>query len=93
VLWLALPAPRAKGFVPLFSGVDAALRRAATEVAGVQVLALDDLLSPGFRYRSTLMVRGRRVKLHETDGIHLSAAGGSYVASLAIAALKARGIP
>lgn len=92
VLWLALPAPRGRGRAAIAARVDVALRRAAMDLPGVDVLALDDILTPGFRYRDTFEVRGRTRRLHESDGAHLSAAAGSYVARLVRSELRRRGI-
>jgi hypothetical protein len=87
VVWLTLPAPRKKGLREIYAAVNSAIRAAAQDVAGVYVLPLDNVLTPGFRYRATVTIGGRRRPIHEADGIHLSLPAAELAARLAARAL------
>jgi hypothetical protein len=89
VYWYTLPAPRRESLRQVYAAVNAGLRRAAGGRPNVRLLALDDLLTPGFVYRRTTVVDGRRVPMHEQDGIHLSVPVSSLAAWLAVRAVRA----
>ncbi len=92
VTWLTVPAAkdprRAAGQVV----VNAALRRAAAGLASVKVLDLAEVFTPGDRYRATMVVRGKRVRVRDDDGLHLSIAGARIAAGLIIGQLAADGV-
>jgi lysophospholipase L1-like esterase len=89
VYWLALPAPRGGYFRTSFPAVNAALRRAA-KLAGadVRLIRLDRYFTPGWRYRDTMRIGGRTVRVRQDDGVHLSVGGASAAANLIIRALR-----
>jgi hypothetical protein len=90
VLWLLLPAPRAGFFREIFPAVNAALRRAARgREDDVRLVDLAEFFTPGGRYRESMEVGGRVVRVRQRDGVHLNAAGASLAANLVIAALRA----
>src|SRR5207249_349653 len=80
VLWLTLPAPRSELRSPAFLAIDAAVIGAAAKLAGVTVVRLDRLFTPLWRYTDTITYRGRRVRVREGDGLHLSIAGARIAA-------------
>jgi lysophospholipase L1-like esterase len=89
VFWLTLPAPRPQMFRRVYGPVNAAIRRAARQIAGVTVVPIDSVFTPGFRYRDTLMHGGRAVRVRQGDGVHFTTAGASIVASKTIARMRA----
>jgi hypothetical protein len=93
VVWMTLPAPRDAELASIFLKVDEGILRAAAGTPRVEVLRLDEVFTPGFRYVKTVEVGGRRIRPLDRDGAHLSAQGASVAAGLAIRALRARGIP
>jgi lysophospholipase L1-like esterase len=89
VYWLALPAPRGGFFRQTFPAVNAALRRATTaERADARLIRLDRFFTPGDRYRDTMRIGGRTVRVRQRDGVHLSAAGASAAAGVIIRTLR-----
>ncbi|HYI98829.1 MAG TPA: GDSL-type esterase/lipase family protein [Thermoleophilaceae bacterium] len=89
VYWLTLPAPRGGPFRKVYGPVNAAVRRAARRTAGARVVPIDDVFTPGFRYRDTLMRDGRAVRVRQADGVHFNVTGASIVASEILARLRA----
>ena len=77
VVWLALPAPRQPERALIMAAVNAAARAAAVQLGGVRIVALDALLTPGFRYRAFMPVGGHPVRVRDADGVHLSLAGAA----------------
>jgi hypothetical protein len=75
VVWLTLPAPRSAVRWPVARAINYADRFAARRIRGVTVVPVDDVFTPGFRYRATMRYRGRRVRVRGSDGIHLSLDG------------------
>jgi len=88
VLWLTLPAPRDGHFVAVYEPVNQAVRRAAERVPGAAVVAVDELLAPGYRFRETIVRGGREIAVRQDDGIHLSLEGADLAAAAAITALR-----
>lgn len=80
VLWLTLPAPLGHLRHRTSAAVNTAIRRAASGQTNVRLVELDHLFTPGFRYRERMRFRGRRLRVREPDGIHLSAAGQDIAA-------------
>lgn len=89
VLWLTLPAPRGANFRRVYGPVNAGIRRAGRRVEGVEVVRLDRLFTPGFRYRSAIRWRGRTVTVRQGDGVHLNTTGASIAAAKVVARLGA----
>jgi hypothetical protein len=89
VYWLLLPAPRRGFFREIFPAVNAAVRRAARGLEDdVRVIDLVSVFTPGGRYRASMKIRGKRVRVRQGDGIHLNTTGASLAASIVIRALR-----
>lgn len=88
VYWLTLPAPRGGPFRAVYGPVNAAIRRAARRTAGARVVPIDRILTPGFRYRDSMIRDGRTVRVRQSDGVHLSVAGASIVAAEVVSLLR-----
>lgn len=95
VYWLTLPTPRREAFVRIYSGVNAAIRRAAARVGGgVRVIDTARVFTPGGRFRQTITFRGRTIDARQADGVHLSTAGARVAATLIVDRLRAdRALP
>jgi len=88
VIWLTVPAPRDVRRRPAMSAVNAAVLRAAERVSSAQVIRLDEFFTPGGRYRALMRYRGRRIRVREADGIHLSVPGAAIATGMIIRRLK-----
>ena len=83
VYWCLLPTPSPANFKNVFDGVNAGIRRAAKRFPGrVGVIDLNAVFTPGNVYRNYMVYDGHGFVIHETDGIHLSAASDVVVAQL-----------
>jgi lysophospholipase L1-like esterase len=92
VYWLTLPAPRGERFARVYRAVNDAIRRAGSRVGGgVRVIDLVPVFTPGGRFRQHVAFRGRTVNARQADGVHLSTAGASIVATLLIDRLRLDG--
>ena len=80
LVWLTLPAPRNSALAESFAAVNEGIRTAAQNVPGVRVLSLDELFTPGFRWRAEMRVRGRTRRVRADDGIHLALLGARIAA-------------
>ncbi|HWI08714.1 MAG TPA: GDSL-type esterase/lipase family protein [Solirubrobacteraceae bacterium] len=90
VYWLTLPTPRRAEFVRIYSRVNVAIKRAAERVgAGARVIDVARVFTPGGRFRQRITFRGRTIDARQADGVHLSTAGASVVATLIIDRLRA----
>jgi lysophospholipase L1-like esterase len=93
VYWLTLPAPRSASFAKVFTGVNAALRRAARAYpAQVRIIDLGRVFTPGGRFRQTLRRDGKAVDVRQADGVHLSPAGDAIAAGLVVSAMRRDGL-
>jgi hypothetical protein len=88
VAWLALPAPRDRRLAVMTAAINLATRYAAATVPGAFRVRLDSVFSPGGRYRSTLRLNGRTVRVRSPDGIHLTVAGTEVAAHAVVRALR-----
>lgn len=88
VLWLTLPVPRDERRVPAALAINRAILAAARNVPGATVVRLDELFTPGGRYRETMAHGGRSVRVREADGVHLSVAGTEIAAGAVAAAIR-----
>jgi lysophospholipase L1-like esterase len=88
VLWLTMPDPRPPGWREHLAAVNAALARAAAATPGAGIVAIDRLVSPGFRFRAFATFGGRRIRLRAEDGIHLSLAGSRLAARAVLRAIR-----
>ncbi len=94
VYWFTLPAPRDPAAAGVFRAINRAFFIAAGSFpAGVRVIDLGSVFTPGGRYRDTMVYRGRTVTVRERDGYHLSdPAGNQIAASILIGAMRADGL-
>jgi hypothetical protein len=88
VLWLTLPRPRDGDAARVAAAVNAAVRSAASGDAQVRVVELDRTFTPGWRFRARMRVDGRRVRVRERDGVHLTARGTALAARIVAAAVR-----
>ena len=89
VYWLLLPAPRGRLFRETFPAVNAGLRLAARGLADdVRLIELDEVFTPGGRYRHSMEIDGKRVRVRQRDGVHLNATGAALAARLVAGALR-----
>jgi lysophospholipase L1-like esterase len=89
VYWLTLPAPRDDARQEIARSVNAAIEVAAQPYrAHVRVLQMDDLFTPGGRYRDAMTVAGRQEIVREGDGIHLNRTGADVAAGTVLDALR-----
>jgi hypothetical protein len=89
VLWLLLPAPRGGSFREVFPAVNAALRRAARGLDDdVRLVELDEFFTPGGRYRDSIQVGGKTVRVRQGDGVHLNPTGASIAANIVLRILR-----
>lgn len=89
VLWLTLPAPRPPAWRAHMAAVNAAITSAAAATPAAEVVAIDSLVSPGFRFRAFTRIGARRVRLRADDGIHLSLRGSRIAARRVLSAIRA----
>ena len=89
VLWLSIPAPRTPERQALQRIVNSAVIEAARGLPRVRLVRLDQVFTPGGVYRDVMTYRGRRVRVRESDGVHLSVEGAEIAAAKVTAALRA----
>jgi hypothetical protein len=93
VVWLNEPFPRTPGSHERITAINTAIARAASGLPRVRVLDVARLLTPGGTFRETLLHRGRRIRVRERDGVHISRSGSRLVATtLIIPALVELGV-
>ena len=69
--------------------VNAAIEVAAQPFrAQVRVLDMEELFTPGGRYRDAMTIDGRRRIVREGDGIHLNGAGAGLAADAVLEAVR-----
>jgi len=89
VYWLLLPAPRDGFFRETFPAVNAALRQAAAGLEDdVRLMELDEVFTPGGRFRKSMKIGGKRVRVRQSDGVHLNTTGAALAARLVVAAIR-----
>ena len=89
VYWMLLPAPRDGFFRETFPAVNAALRRAARGLGDdVELIDLNAVFTPGGRYRTSMRIGGRVVRVRQRDGVHLNTTGAALAAKLVVAAIR-----
>jgi lysophospholipase L1-like esterase len=87
VIWVTVPAAKLPWVHECERAVNAGLVRAARGRV-VTLLRADHIFTPGFRYRDTMRDRGRRVRVRQSDGIHLSIAGARIVVRVIVRKLR-----
>lgn len=89
VYWLTLPTPRDDERQEVARVVNAAIEVAAQPYrAHVRVLDMEELFTPGGRYRDAMTVDGRRQIVREPDGIHLNGRGAELAADAVLRAVR-----
>ena len=89
VYWLTLPAPRDRDRQEIARSVNAAIEVAAQPYRSqVRVLDMDEVFTPGGRYRDAMEVDGRRQIVREPDGVHLNSRGAEIAADEVLEALR-----
>lgn len=89
VYWFLLPAPRPANFHSLFDAVNAGIRLAARRFPGrVSLIDANAFFTPGDRYRNQMTYKSHSFTIHESDGIHISAAADAVAAQLVLARLR-----
>jgi hypothetical protein len=89
VYWLLLPAARGGLFRETFPAVNAALRQAASGLGDdVRLIELNEVFTPGGRYRKSMRIGGKRVPVRQSDGVHLNTTGAELAARLVVGALR-----
>lgn len=86
-LWLTLPTPQDPRRAAITAVVNAVTERTAASVAGVVLVRVDQVLSPGGRFRHAIRYRGSRRVVRTPDGIHLTPAGAAIATDLILQAL------
>lgn len=92
VLWLNVPAARDPKRKPSVDAVNAGLARAAKGLDRARVLDMAALFTPGGVYRDTMEDRGRSVRVRQSDGVHLSAAGAAIAVRSVVEQLERLGV-
>jgi hypothetical protein len=89
IYWLLLPAARSGIFRETFPAVNAGIRRAAAGLADdVRLVELDEFFTPGGRFRSSMKVGGKLVRVRQEDGVHLNVAGAELAAGQVARAMR-----
>jgi hypothetical protein len=89
VFWLTPPLPRDPVRLQITSAITAAITRAAAGLAGVDVVRVDELFSPGGTYTDVIRYRGRDVRVRDSDGVHLNISGTAIMAQLLAPQIRA----
>ncbi len=87
VFWLTQPAPRAADRAEIYRAVNDGLALAAVGASDLELVDVADLLSPGFVYRTFMRLNGRRTRIRDRDGVHLTLAGALLADRLVMHAL------
>jgi hypothetical protein len=89
VYWLLLPAARGGLFRETFPAVNAALRQAADGLEDdVRLIELDEVFTPGGKFRRSMKIGGKRKRVRQSDGVHLNTTGAALAAKLVVEAIR-----
>ena len=90
VYWLTLPMPRAVPRQKVARAVNAAIEVAAQPYRSqVRILDMNEVFTPGERYRAAMPVGGRETLVRRPDGIHLNDAGAGVALEIVLERLRA----
>jgi hypothetical protein len=90
VYWFLLPTPRPANFQALFDALNSGIREAASRFPGrVGLIDANAFFTPENRYRDYMTYQGHGFVIHESDGVHLSAASDEIAARLVVKQLIA----
>jgi lysophospholipase L1-like esterase len=88
VIWLTMPFARDHRRDEQVVAVNGVLARASAGIPGVHLLPIDHIFTPDGGYRRDMEYKGRRVRVRESDGFHLTPAGAAIATDYIVAALK-----
>jgi lysophospholipase L1-like esterase len=90
VYWLTLPAARSPEKTAALHAANEGLARAAAGLdPWTRLVDVADLLTPGYVFRSSMLLDGEPVTLRMADGLHLSRAGAIFSARMVVSRLRA----
>jgi lysophospholipase L1-like esterase len=90
VYWLTLPMPRSVPRQKVARAVNAAIEVAAQPYRSqVRILDMNEVFTPGGRYRAAMAVNGRKTLVRRPDGIHLNDAGAGVALDIVLERLRA----
>jgi lysophospholipase L1-like esterase len=93
VFWFTLPVPRPANFAEAFNAVDAADEIAASHFpAGVHLIDLRPVFTPGDQYHQEIAYGGQTVDVREVDGVHLSTGGDEIALQVLLGAMRQAGV-
>lgn len=88
VVWLTPPEPRWGPRAEITHATNIATERAAEGLQGVQVIRIDLMFAPDGHYADDIEYRGRKVRVRESDGVHLNVAGTAIAAKAVADAIR-----
>lgn len=88
VYWLSMPPSRDSGWARVDFQINAALRRAASQVPGAEYLDILGPVTDHGRYADFVNVNGQPVLVREPDGVHLNFTGSTLVAHEVLAVIE-----
>lgn len=91
-IWITVPAAREAKRNPVGAAVNVALAAAAADVPSATLLRADRIFTPN-GYRAYMTINGRRTRVRQQDGVHLTTAGAKLVATKVVALLRRSGLP
>ena len=90
---LSMPAPREASRTPTVLAVNAGLTEGVAGLGPrVRLLDMSAIFTPGFLFRSDMVIGGQLTTVRTEDGLHLTHAGGTLAAHAVAAALAADGV-
>jgi hypothetical protein len=90
VYWIGMPIARSERHTRVFQVANAAVKKAAAGVAGVQYVDIWAMFAPHGVYQDSFADEyGRVQRMRSSDGIHLSTAGAGYLARRMLKTLNA----
>lgn len=90
VYWIGMPIARSERHTRVFQVTNAAVKRAAASVPGVQFVDVWAMFAPNGRYQDSFANEyGEVQRMRSSDGIHLSSAGAAYLARRMLKVLNA----
>jgi lysophospholipase L1-like esterase len=90
VFWCTIVGPKDEQRRPIIAAVNDGILRAATGLAEVRIVRLDQVFTPN-GYQEVIRYDGRDVRVREPDGVHLNIAGAEIAAREVLKALRAAG--
>ena len=82
VYWLTLPAARPGNWNHIYKAVNRAILIAQKGEPDVTVVDMGKVFTPKGRFQQTIVYKGQRVSVRQSDGIHLNVAGARIAAGV-----------